>query len=398
MVSLGGLLDPGSRQPPSCLIEVGEGPEDIGDIAALVASVEVQTGREETWSGAVVIEDRRREDGQWMAADSGLFTRWAPIRISADFQTHQEEIIRGYITGITPEYGTSPADAKLTLEVQDAGAALGREQMRRVWGNDAPITDLLILTELVADLDLAPDPASAQGQSSRALAQEATPIQFLQERARANGFELMFDAGLVYFGPRRLDGTAQAPILVYAGRSTNCRSFTLSDKTDNADAVRVDIAPREAGAEAEPRTFTPDETLLGTTPTAAEGAGLGAPSVWRLGREGDETPEETSARALALVNAHAFKVHGAGELDGSLYGHVLKPGRLVTIDGTGTRYGGLYYVDKVSHSFNTDGYTQGFELMRNATGDGSADAGPLSAVGSAIGGLFAGAGFTGAMG
>ncbi|MEX2518030.1 MAG: hypothetical protein WD969_01715, partial [Paracoccaceae bacterium] len=75
-------------------------------------------------------------------------------------------------------------------------------------------------------------------------------------------------------------------------------------------------------------------------------------------------------------------------LDGSLYGHVLKPGALVTIDGAGGRYGGLYYVDKVAHAFNPEGYVQNFEVMRNATGETSGPTGPLSAATSAISGLF----------
>ena len=398
MVSPGALLDPGFRQPPSCIIEVGEGFQDIGDVAALVATVDIQTSREEAWSGSIVIEDRRKEDGTWTAADSGFFTRWAPIRVAVDFQTHEEEVIRGYITDLAPEYPGNPAEAKLTIQVQDSGSALGREQMRRVWGEQAPITDLLILTELIGDLGLAPDPSSAQGQSSRALTQEGTPIQFLRERARANGFELMFDQGLVYFGPRRLDGTAQAPIMVYAGRETNCRNFSLGDRTEGPDEVRADTAPPDTGAEADVQSFTADETPLGTTPVAEEGAGLGTPSVWRMGREGDETPEEQAARAQALVNEHAFRLRGSGELDGSLYGHVLKPGRTVTVDGSGTRYGGTYYVDKVTHAMNTEGYTQTFEVMRNATGDQGAPTGPLSASTSAIAGLFAGPGFAVSLG
>ena len=398
MVSLGALLDPGFRQPPSCIIEVGEDFQNIGDIAPLVATVDIQTSREETWAGNIVIEDRRKEDGAWTAADSGLFTRWAPIRIAVDFQTHQEEIIRGHITDLAPEYPGNAAEAKLTLQVQDSGAALGREQMRRVWGEQAPITDLVILTELIGDLGLSADPLSAQGQSSRALTQEGTPIQFLRERAKANGFELMFDQGVVYFGPRRLDGTAQAPIMIYAGRATNCRNFSLGDRTEGPDEVRVDAAPPDQGAETDVQSFTPDETALGTAPAAEEGAGLGTPSVWRLGREGDETPEEQAARAQALVNEHAFKLRGTGELDGALYGHVLKPGQLVSIDGAGTRYGGLYYVDKVAHAMNTEGYTQSFEVMRNATGDSTAAAPPLSAATSAIAGLFATTGFAGSLG
>ena len=272
---LGGLLDPGFRQPASCVIEMGTARTNIGPIAALVAEVEIQTAREEAATGRIVIEDRRREDGTWTAADSGLFTRWAPIRVSADFETHRELILSGYVLRLAPDYPGNAAEAKLTIEVQDEGAALSREQMRRVWGEEAPITDLAILGELVRDADIRPDAASAQGQSSRQLSQDATPIQFLRERARANGYELIFLDGRVYFGPRRLTGTPQAPILVYAGRTTNARSFALQDMADTPDAVRVDLAPREEGATPEVTTVTPAEPVLGTTPAAAEGAALG---------------------------------------------------------------------------------------------------------------------------
>jgi hypothetical protein len=391
MVSLslvGGLLDQGFRNPASCLIEIGPDRKNIDTIAPLVATVDLQLSREEAAAGTIVIEDRRSSDGQWVAADSGLFTRWAPIRISADFGTHQEVILTGYVMKLTPEYPGNAAEAKLTLEVQDEGAALSREQMRRVWGEDQPMSDLDILNELVSDVDISPDPLSGSGQSSRSLSQEGTPIQFLRERAKANGYELIFLDGQVYFGPKRLDGEAQAPILVYAGKDTNCRNFSMDDAADTPDQVRADLAPREEGSTPEEITVTPDEPLLGTTAAAAEGADLGTLSVWRVGAEGDETVEERTARAQALVDEHAFKLRGSGELDGSLYGHVLLPGGLVNIDGPGSRYGGLYYVDKVAHAFNTGGYTQTFEVMRNATGESGTRQGPLSVASSALSGLF----------
>ncbi len=388
LASLGSLLDPGFRNPASCLIEAGTGLQNIEQIAPLVASVDLQMSRDEAGAGTIVIEDRRGSDGKWLAADSGLFTRWARIRVSADFGTHQEVILAGYIMNLTPEYPGNAGEAKLTLEVQDESAALGREQMRQVWGEDQPMSDGDILAALVANADITPDPLSGAGQSSRALSQEGTPIQFIRERAQANGYDLIFHDGQVYFGPKRLDGAAQAPILVYAGRATSCRNFTLADGAEGPDEVRADLAPREEGATPEVVNVTPDEPVLGTTPIAAEGGGLGTPSVWRVGAEGDETPEERTARAQALVNEHAFRVRGAGELDGSVYGHVLRPGLTVTIDGAGARYDGLYYVDKVAHAFNPEGYTQTFEVMRNATGESDGPTSPLSAAGSALAGLF----------
>ncbi|MET0179340.1 MAG: hypothetical protein ABW194_02510 [Novosphingobium sp.] len=387
-ISLGGLLDAGFRNPPSCLIETGVERRDIGDIAPLVASVDIQVTLEEAAAGTIVIEDRRGTDGKWVAADSGLFHRWTPIRVSADFGTHRDLIVAGYVVKLSPEYPGNAAEAKLTLEVQDESAALGREQMRRVWGEDAPMSDRAILEDLAGEAGLTVDPLSGQGQSSRALTQEGTPIQFLRERAKANGYELIFRDGSIWFGPKRLEASSQPAILVYAGRETNCRNLTIGDNAENPDAVRADIPPREEGAAPEIVTLTPDEPVLGTAAAASEGADLGTPSVWRVGAEGDETAEERRARAQALVNAQAFKLQGSGELDGSMYGHVLQVGAPVMLDGAGPRYGGLWYVAKVAHRLTPDGYTQSFEAIRNATGESAAASGPLGAATSALAGLF----------
>ena len=60
----------------------------------------------------------------------------------------------------------------------------------------------------------------------------------------------------------------------------------------------------------------------------------------------------------------------------------------VTVDGTGARYGGTYFADKVVHRFSPDGYRQQFELMRNATGEEGGPLGPLSSAASAIASVF----------
>ena len=250
------------------------------------------------------------------------------------------------------------------------------------------MSDLAILTELVADAGISVDSLAGTGQASRALSQEGTPIQFLRERAKANGYELTFHDGTAWFGPRRLEAKAQAPILVYAGRETNCRNFTINDSADQPDEVRADIPPREEGATPETVVVTPDEPALGTTPTAAEGAGLGTPSVWRVGAEGDETSEERQARAQALVNEHAFKLRGSGELDGAVYGHVLYPGKPVPIDGAGPRYAGCGTLPR-SPTTRTDQATpRPSKSCATPPAKAPPPASPLGAASSALSGLF----------
>lgn len=383
------LLDPGFRQAASLIVEVGAERRDIGAVADLISNVEITATRTEAAIGALVIDDRRQENGEWMAMDSGLFKRSEPIVLSADFSTHVEEIFRGYMVELKPELPQNPGEAKLVVEVQDVGMALNREHMRRVWGEDAPQSDLDILRELVEPLNLDVDLACGQGQAARALAMDGTPIQLLRQRAVANGYELIFAGGGVYFGPMQLEGEPQAEIMVYAGTATNCLSWAMSDDAQKPDAVGFEVAPRDKGADPVVEVMTPDLPLLGAVAVAQEGADLGTPSIWRVSKEGDEPEDATRARAQALANENSFKIRATGELDGALYGHVLRVGRLVSVDGVGARNGGLYYVDQVTHAFTPDGYRQRFELIRNATGESDGlTAAPLSKAISAISSLF----------
>ncbi|MFP5284139.1 MAG: hypothetical protein ACLGI9_00210, partial [Thermoanaerobaculia bacterium] len=73
--------------------------------------------------------------------------------------------------------------------------------------------------------------------------------------------------------------------------------------------------------------------------------------------------------ARGRANELSMRVRAQGELDGSLYGHVLRVGLPVGVDGIGTTMQGIYYVDSVTHLFNVDGYRESFTLLRNAYGD-----------------------------
>lgn len=384
---LSSLLEPSIRGAASCVIKVGVGLKDIGELAPLVRTLEIRCSRSEAAMGSLVFDDRRKSDGTWMVADSGLFAPWQPIRISAAFGSHSEELFRGYITRQQPQYPANGGDAGLELQLQDDSVLLDREHRRQVWGDGQPMSDKAILAALVGPHGFSVESDSGDGRQSRSLAQDATPIRFLNERARANGYELIFSEGGVYFGPPRLTGTPQAKILVYAGKDTNCLSFSVNEDAQAADVVRFELAPA-SGSKAETQDVSSNLPVLGSRPASADGSTLGPKSIRRLSREGDETLDETRERAQALANEQSFKLKADGELDGAMYGHVLKVGRLVPVDGTGPRYGGLYYVDSVNHAFSPQGYRQHFGLIRNGTGETDAPSSPLSSAISAIASLF----------
>ena len=123
--------------------------------------------------------------------------------------------------------------------------------------------------------------------------------------------------------------------------------------------------------EIEQEILAPDLTVLGSRAANSADAGL-SPFVWQMARPAGSSMEEAIARAQAKANENAWKVHARGELDGSLYGHVLLTHKPVGVYGIGATYSGHYYVDTVEHVFDTSGYRQTFNLLRNATGQDSA--------------------------
>ena len=383
-----------TREPAECLVSIAG--ESLADFYPMLTELSVETSRHVPDTARLSFESRRDDQGNWLIQDakglSGrvLFQEWNPITISAAFGTATEEILRGFIRQVRSEYPPDPGAVKVIVEVQDESFQLDRQQRRRSWGTtDVPMTDLQILAELLSPYaGLSQDAQCATGQ--RGIVgenQNSTDIQWLKKRAEENGYELIVRGGSVYFGPMRIGaGQPQPTLRVYAGQDANCISLTVSSDAHQPDAVVVDL-PNATGYGSRKLSVPPDLPLMGR-----EWAGNPNPSLagfeWRLsgesggGASANETRLTDKARAKAN-DADIHRIQAEGELDGTLYGHVLRPGLPVGVDGLGERQSGLYYVDTVSHVFNAQGYRQRFKLLRNAWGDNlgsQPEAGPLAAV------------------
>jgi phage protein D len=376
------LFSGAQREPAGCVIKVGVAQLEIADLYPFLTGVNIECSRADAWSATITFESRRDEQGQWAVQDSGLLSPWEPVLIEASFGSRSEEIFRGYIREVSASYPEEAGGATVTVECQDESIVLDRNHARQNWGEaEAPTTDGLIFQQIVSRNALTPSPESGQGLSGLHLFQDATDIAFLRDRAEANGYELIFSGGMVYFGPMRLSGEPQATILVYAGRDTNCLRFNVKADGHQPEKVAYDVAATQ-GTDTQERSLEPDIPLLG--PEAASGGGPGLPEyVWRLRRQGTTDEAELTARAQAKANEQALRVKADGELDGTLYGHVLQVGGLVPVDGVGDRLSGLYYVDTVSHQFSNDGYRQSFKLLRNAYGD-NVPSGPLGGLSASV--------------
>ncbi len=397
------LLAGFSREPAECIVRVNDTP--IDSLYPLLAELTVETGRNAPDTATLTFETRRDEHGEWLVQDATsllddtpLLREWNRIAISAVFGLREEEVLRGFIRQIRAEYPEDAGAAKLVVECQDESLQLDRSHRRLSWGSEPlPSSDTLILLETLGNYSgLVPDPLNGPGQSGIVgLNQDGTDITLLQARAEENGYELYFRRGLVYFGLPRPDLPLPQPtLLVYAGQAGNTLSINVTADAHQPDVVAFDL-PAESGDGSNEVQVGPDIEPMGQERAGNPEAGL-APFVWRM--SGDAGAGEAALRARALQKANdadLHKIQAEGELDGTLYGHVLLPGLPVGVDGLGGRLSGIYYVDSVSHVFSPAGYRQKFRLLRNAWGDNLASLpapGPLDAVMGGID-LSFGAGF-----
>ncbi|MGJ8677412.1 MAG: phage late control D family protein [Akkermansiaceae bacterium] len=358
------LLSGKNRQPAECIIRIGG--EEIAHLYPYLVDVKVSTKRRDGSEATLKFETRRDENGDWLVQDDAVMQPWAEVEIMARFGEDEQEVMSGYLKKLSSTYPADAGASIVTIECQDASILLDREHRRKTWGAEVPADDLFIITEMLAGTGISLNPESS-GESDLVLNQNKTDIRFLRERATMLGYDVIFREGMLYFGPYRLDGDPQETILVYAGQDTQCISFSVDEDGHSPDSVAFDVAP-ETGTTVVEQNVESDLTLLGNE--AATSSNQGLPDfTWRLDQAGQTNEEDMQTLAQTKANENAFKIKASGELDGSLYGYVLRVGETVGVDGVGPRHSGVYYVDTVEHIFDGAGYRQSFQLMRNAYGD-----------------------------
>lgn len=351
------------RQPATYKITVNS--EEIIELYDYLVDVKVELSRSAPAVCLLTFNTIRLADNTWNIQDAGVFQPWNNFKIEANFGDYSEEIMRGFIKTVKAESPEQMGESKVTVVCQDESMLLDREYIRKTWSTeDEPMSDGEIAQEIASEYNLSAE--TENGLSNISLNQDSTPIQLLRKRAEANGYELYIRESSIFMKPPPLDEDPQPSVMVYAGSKTNCISFSVTNDGHRPDKVGVTRAA-EIGIEIEQETLSSDLTLLGQNAATSENSGLSS-FVWQLLQPAGSSFQEAISRAQAKANENAWKIEAEGELDGSLYGHVLLTHKPVGVYGVGETNSGLYYVDTVSHIFNQSGYRQSFKMLRNATG------------------------------
>ena len=220
--------------------------------------------------------------------------------------------------------------------------------------------------------DVTPPPnAKVPNTTEQIPSQHASDWDYLTELARRHSFVFYLEPGPVegmstaYWGPPKRSGEEQRGLTVDMGGETNVNSLRV-----RMDALQPTAA---AGQVQDAQTNQPGPVQAQPTaqpPLAAQPVSqLAGPNLRKFQvRQSGLRRDEAIARAQAQVNLSTDAVAADGDLDGAIYGQVLKPWRPVGVRGVGYSYDGLYYVKRVSHHLERGQYRQQFSLAREGKG------------------------------
>jgi len=318
--------------------------------------------------------------GTWRFQDEERFRIWKQVDIAVGFvDSGPEDLFSGYITRVQPRYPQDDGQCVLEIAGIDGSVLMDREEKLKDWPDKADsdiAREILGAYPLEANVD---DTEIVHEEAASTVIQRETDLRFVQRLARRNGFTFYVDGGTANF--KRVDPqTLRHPILAaHFGAETSLSSFRatvdalrparvsmfqLDHLSKEVLVAEVDSLESDPLGSLDAAAFLPPSFAGPSTVYVANNAVTGRP--------------EMDALCQHLFTEGAAFVTGEGDVDSSVYNHVLRPRGLVTIKGVGETYSGDYYVSFVRHTITRGGYSQLLRVTRNAllpTGDEEFSAG-----------------------
>jgi phage protein D len=315
----------------------------------------------------------RENDSGWTILDDDVFPRLTIVEVRLKVGTAQAQpLIKAYVIESSVSFSNTPGKSYLDVVAMDPTVLMALDEKVRAWPNMS-YSD--IANAIFGDYGFTPDvdttPVNYE-ENDTTVTQRGTDIQFLQQLAKRAGFECYVElndsTGAVegHFHKPRLDQTPQGVLSVNLGGATNVNSFSARFdmlRPVQAQATSLDVESQQS------QDGQADTTSL---KTLGSGAALdpNKPRTVLISQSGLTRTSELQDYAQAVVDRSAFAILAEGELNTTAYGAILQAKRAVNVRGAGQQFSGIYYVDRVLHTFTGNGYVQKFSMRRNALGLG----------------------------
>ena len=310
------------------------------------------------FSFQIIAWDMVKNQVTWI--DSELFDIGNQVEIQMGYINSMRTLIVGEIIGLEPEFSQESAS---TLVVR--GYDLGHRLMRgRKTQSFRQMKDSDIVKKIAQDLGIAVKVEDTQVKSEYVLQHNQTDLEFIQDRAKRIGYEVILENKTLNFRPNQnnkakvltlkypddlLDFSPRLSTLGQAGK-VQIRAWDFKEKKPIIDQAIADNQKssmgKTSGAMAVTREFGSVSQSIVTQPV--------------------HNQEEAKQIALGQFNEMALTyITGEGTCLGN---PELRAGKVIEIANIGKRFSGLYYVTAATHTYGREeGYQTQFTVKRDAT-------------------------------
>lgn len=293
--------------------------------------------------------------------DHDLFDMGNEVEIQMGYGNSLAPILVGEITGLEPEFAldTTPA---LIVRGHDLRHRLLRGRKTRSF---TQMKDSDIATQIARERGLTLKVQDSRVKQEYVLQNNQTDWDFLQDRAKRIGYEVVVENKTLYF--REHQNKTQKALTL--SREEDLIEFSPRLSTMNqADWVKVQ------GWNPKQKQVIVGTAKVGNETTTMAGSTSGPKAVRRAYGQAVNSivnqplmsQAEADQMALGQFNDMALSyITGEGMCQGRTD---LRAGKVIEITGVGKRFSGLYYVTSTHHRYSrSQGYSTSFTVRRNAT-------------------------------
>jgi phage protein D len=302
--------------------------------------------------------DDAKVDMKW--SDRDLFQAGKTVEIEMGYRDHLASIISGEITGV---------ELSLNVEEMPVFTVRGYDRWHRLMRGRKTATytkmkDSDIAAQIASNLGLTGETEDTSQTIDYVLQHNQTDAEFLRSRARRIGYEVFVEGTKLVYRKRKHQEQKAAGVSRQDGLELHLRLSTMHQVSD-VEVRGWDVLGKKAIIG---KAHSSDETAkmggqTGGLQLATEAFGR-ATAAGVLDAPSNQAEADQLAKAALQQKALSYVT-----AEGRCIGRTdLRAGVVAQIDGLGTRFSGLYYIDSTRHIYaRTSGYRTEFVARRSAT-------------------------------
>lgn len=311
--------------------------------------------------------------GDWDPPIADLFRPLTPITVAVSAGLPiPETVVNGYVREVRQSGGGAQRGTTAEVVAMDASATImNLIEQPLPHPNLDPVT---IASTILGRYAITPFPLPTPPTRTildTTTIQRGTDARMLREMARQLAYEFYLQpdplAGLDigHFHPPLTAVPPQGVLSVDFGTMTNLLDFEVGyDTLQPTGTLSVGVDPN-TGAPLPVPAVAALQPPEGLEPALMR---IIPPPIRRPTARDAANPAELFRQNQAIADRSSRAITGSGSVDSIKYGRMLRPGLPVLIRGAGRAHGGVWYVERVSHSISTSAWTQRFQASRNALG------------------------------